>query len=156
MATRDFSKKQEKVISDFLFEGGGLTPNSGAGFKKADLQTSRFIVEAKTHTTKTNKHSVLIADVSKLWKYAEGALKVPLYIFDFGSQKLADQWVLMPLTNARVFTTAIDDVEKTPLDVDSTKKSFLVHKPSGYRLFFFNLNGVACVIFPLNMWKGVY
>lgn len=155
MATRDYSKKQEKTISDFLFGGGGLTPNSGAGFKKADLQTARFIVEAKTHVSPVDKHSILIADITKLWKYAEGALKVPLYIFDFGKQKLEGQWVLLPLVNARVLAPDVHELDRIVLDVNSKKKSLLVHKPTSAKIFCLTLNGVACVIFPLNMWKGV-
>lgn len=155
MATRDFSRKQEQLIANVLFEGRGLTPNSGASFKKADLQTGRFIVEAKTHTSPVDKHSILISDLRKLWKFSEGALKVPLYIFDFGKQILSEEWVLLPERNARIFSSlALEELKEENLE-QKNAKSILIRKPSNKVYFSIEIDGSIYKIVPLSFWKGV-
>lgn len=154
MATRDFSRKQEQLIANVLFEGRGLTPNSGAGFKKADLQTGRFIVEAKTHTSPVSKHSILLSDLRKLWKLSEGALKVPLYIFDFGRQVLSEEWVLLPERNALIFTPSALGLRQEFLEQKNVN-SILIRKPVSNVCFSIEIDGCAYKIVPLSFWKGV-
>ena len=99
MATRDYSSKQEKIVSDYI--GGHTTPNSGAtGFKKGDILTDDTIIECKTKTKDCAAHSIKKEWIDTLKK--ESVSMGYLYwalVFDFGTQELKDQYAVIPLAD---------------------------------------------------------
>jgi hypothetical protein len=98
MATRDYSDKQEKVVAEYL--EGIRTPNSGATpFKKGDIVTEDTIIECKTKTKEVTNHSIKKEWIDTLRRECISMGKEHwAIIFDFGTQKLEDQYVVLPIS----------------------------------------------------------
>lgn len=98
MTTRDYSDKQEKVVAEYL--EGIRTPNSGATpFKKGDIITEDTIIECKTKTKEVANHSIKKEWIDTLRRECISMGKEHwLIIFDFGTQKLEDQYVVLPIS----------------------------------------------------------
>jgi hypothetical protein len=98
MATRDYSDKQEKVVAEYL--EGTRTPNSGATpFKKGDIVTEDTIIECKTKTKEVTNHSIKKEWIDTLRRECISMGKEHwAIIFDFGTQKLEDQYVVLPIS----------------------------------------------------------
>lgn len=97
MATRDYSSKQEKVVASYL--EGQTTPNSGATpFKKGDVITEDTIIECKTKTKEVTSHSIKKEWIEALRKECISMGKdYWAIVFDFGTQELKDQYVVIPI-----------------------------------------------------------
>lgn len=98
MSTRDYSDKQEKAVADYL--DGKKTPNSGATpFKKGDVILEDTIIECKTKTKETTSHSIKKEWIDTLRKECISMGKdYWAIIFDFGTQKIDDQYVILPIS----------------------------------------------------------
>ena len=98
MATRDYSDKQEKVVAEYL--EGIRTPNSGATpFKKGDIVTEDTIIECKTKTKEVTNHSIKKEWIDTLRRECISMGKEHwAIVFDFGTQKLEDQYVVLPIS----------------------------------------------------------
>lgn len=103
MATRDFSKKQETLVCNYL--GADLTPNSGAtGTKKGDMLTENTIIECKTKTKKGVNHTIREDWVNTLKRECISMGKSNWSIvFDFGTQELKDQLVIIPIDDYKEY-----------------------------------------------------
>lgn len=103
MATRYYSAKQETEVSRYL--NGYLTPNSGATpFKKGDILLDDTIIECKTKTRPTVSFAVKKEWLLEVQKEAVQMGK-PYWalIFDFGSQNIKDQYVVIPIQDFREY-----------------------------------------------------
>lgn len=100
--TRYYSKLQEEKVANYL--NGVLTPNSGAKHKKGDILLKDTIVECKTRTKPSISHTIkkgwildLIIECIEMGKN-HWAL-----IFDFGTQNLIDQCVVIPIDDYKEY-----------------------------------------------------
>ena len=85
--------KQEKRIATEL--GGRLTPASGAGPIKGDVQTDDYIIEAKTTTKKS--YAVTTTTLKKLEQQSHLQSKKPALFIQFEESPLMNsEWVLIP------------------------------------------------------------
>lgn len=101
--TRYFSRIQEEKVAQYL--GGSLTPNSGAGHtKKGDVLLEDTIVECKTRTKQSISHTIKKEWILDLIKecIAMGKNHWAL-IFDFGTQNLIDQCVIIPIDDYKEY-----------------------------------------------------
>lgn len=98
MATRDYSSKQEKAVADYL--DAKTTPNSGATlFKKGDITTEDSIIECKTKTKESTSHTIKKEWIDTLKRECISMGKDHwLIVFDFGTQKIEDQLVVLPIS----------------------------------------------------------
>lgn len=109
MATRDYSDKQEKVVAEYL--NGRKTPNSGAtAFDKGDVLTEDLLIECKTKTKESKSHSIKKEWILNLMKECISMGKEHwVLIFDFGTQKLHDQYVIIPINYYKELREARDN-----------------------------------------------
>ena len=84
-STRYFSSQQEKKISKTV--GGRLQPNSGATlFKKGDIQTDKWLYEAKTCIKEQKQFTIKKEWLDILKKEAFGMKKeFSALVFNFGN-----------------------------------------------------------------------
>ena len=84
MATRDFSKKQEKKVAKEL--GGKVVANSGATrFFKGDVNCNKFLIECKTKTKESSSINIKKEWLEKIKQEANISRKsYYALIFDFG------------------------------------------------------------------------
>lgn len=100
--TRYFSSKQEQKVADYL--NGVLTPNSGAKHKKGDILLPDTIVECKTKTKPSTTFSVKFDWIKNLINESIEMGKVHwAIIFDFGSQRINDQYVIIPIDDYKEY-----------------------------------------------------
>lgn len=100
--TRHYSKLQEEKVANYL--GGTLTPNSGAKHKKGDILLSDTIVECKTRTKQSISHTIKKEWVLDLVKECiEMGKQHWAIVFDFGTQKLNEQFVVIPIDDYKEY-----------------------------------------------------
>lgn len=97
ISTREYSEKQEKIVAKYL--GGRKTPNSGATlFDKGDVLTEDTVIECKTKTKESKSHTIKKEWIDTLKKECISLGKSNwIIVFDFGTQKLHDQYVIIPI-----------------------------------------------------------
>lgn len=100
--TRHYSSIQEQKIANYL--GGTLTPNSGASHKKGDILLADTIVECKTRTKQSISHTIKKEWVLDLIKECiEMGKQHWAIVFDFGTQKLNEQFVVIPIDDYKEY-----------------------------------------------------
>lgn len=100
--TRHYSKLQEEQVANYL--GGTLTPNSGARHKKGDILLKDTIVECKTRTKQSISHTIKKEWVLDLIKECIEMGKTHwAIVFDFGTQKLNEQFVVIPIDDYKEY-----------------------------------------------------
>lgn len=100
--TRHYSRLQEEKVANYL--GGTLTPNSGAKHKKGDILLSDTIVECKTRTKQSISHTIKKEWVLDLVKECiEMGKQHWAIVFDFGTQKLNEQFVVIPIDDYKEY-----------------------------------------------------
>ena len=100
--TRHYSRLQEEKVANYL--GGILTPNSGAKHKKGDILLTDTIVECKTRTKQSISHTVKKEWILALIKECiEMGKNHWALIFDFGTQNLIDQCVVIPIDDYKEY-----------------------------------------------------
>ena len=100
--TRHYSKLQEEKVANYL--GGILTPNSGAKHKKGDILLDDTIGECKTRTKQSISHTIKKEWVLDLIKECiEMGKQHWAIVFDFGTQKLNEQFVVIPIDDYREY-----------------------------------------------------
>lgn len=100
--TRHYSKLQEEKVANYL--GGTLTPNSGAKHKKGDILLNDTIVECKTRTKQSISHTIKKEWVLDLLKECiEMGKQHWAIVFDFGTQKLNEQFVVIPIDDYKEY-----------------------------------------------------
>lgn len=103
MATRDYSSKQEGAVANYL--DGYLTPNSGATpFKKGDVVLDDTVLECKTKTKESATHAIKLQWLQDLKREALAmGKKYWALVFDFGTQNITDQYVIIPIEDFREY-----------------------------------------------------
>ena len=100
--TRHYSRLQEEKVANYL--GGILTPNSGAKHKKGDILLTDTIIECKTRTKQSISHTVKKEWILDLIKECiEMGKNHWALIFDFGTQNLIDQCVIIPIDDYKEY-----------------------------------------------------
>ena len=100
--TRHYSKLQEEKVANYL--NGVLTPNSGAKHKKGDILLEDTIVECKTRTKQSISHTIKKEWVLDLIKECiEMGKQHWAIVFDFGTQKLTEQFVVLPIDDYKEY-----------------------------------------------------
>lgn len=100
--TRHYSKLQEEKVANYL--GGTLTPNSGAKHKKGDILLDDTIIECKTKTKQSTSHTIKEEWMRTLQKECIEMGKMNwAIIFDFGTQKLNDQYAIIPIVDYKEY-----------------------------------------------------
>lgn len=100
--TRYYSSKQEQKVADWL--DGALTINSGASYKKGDILLKDTIVECKTKTKQTISHAIKKEWILDLQKECIEMGKTHwALIFDFGTQNINDQYVIIPIDDYKEY-----------------------------------------------------
>lgn len=97
-STKEISKKQEKMVADYL---GGYPVGGSGAFAGApgDVKTWDWLVECKTHM-EPNQNIFFDASVwDKIQKEAMGMHKKPVLIVDDGSQNAKKTWCLCKSVN---------------------------------------------------------
>lgn len=91
-------RQSEKSVAKKL--GGSLTPASGAGQSKGDIQLGDFMLECKS--TKTDTLSIRRDWLQKVFREALSAGKTPAlslaFTDDTGKSKQHSEWVCVPLS----------------------------------------------------------
>lgn len=91
-----FSSVQEQRIADYL--GWKVVSGSGAReFNKGDVESSYFLGECKTHTTKPQKIIFNLAHWKKIQEEASSKFKTPVLFVDDGSQSPEKTWCMFPI-----------------------------------------------------------
>lgn len=86
MSTKDFSSKQERMVSDFL--GWDIVSGSGsADFHAGDVISEKFLGECKTHELKGSKITFRQDVWKKICDEAMVFSRNPVLIVDDGSQE---------------------------------------------------------------------
>lgn len=109
--TRHYSRKQEKSVAIEL--NGKTTANSGAtAFNKGDVLSNDCCIECKTLTKEQKSHTI-----KKEWldgiqteKIAMGK-RFGILIFDFGTQKINDQYVILKMNDFKELMKIYDSIE---------------------------------------------
>lgn len=88
------ANKREKQLAKRV--GGRVHPCSGAlaGFK-GDLSTKEFLFDSKG--TEADSTSVKLADLMKITREANTAVKHPALILSFNTTGRREDWVLIPM-----------------------------------------------------------
>ena len=107
-STRYFSSQQEKKIAKTV--GGRLQPNSGATlFKKGDIQTDKWLYEAKTCMKEQQQFTIKKEWLDKLKQEAFGMKKEFFaLVFNFGTKNGENFYIL----NERIFKQVLDLLEE--------------------------------------------
>lgn len=97
-ATKAYSKKQEKMVADYL---GGYPVGGSGAFAGApgDVKTYDWLVECKTHV-EPGQNIFFDAEVwDKIQKEAMGMHRKPVLVVDDGSQDAKKTWCLCRIDN---------------------------------------------------------
>lgn len=109
--TRHYSRKQEKRVASEL--DAKTTANSGAtAFNKGDVISNDCCIECKTLTKEQKSHTI-----KKEWldgiqteKIAMGK-RFGILVFDFGTQKISDQYVILKMNDFKELMKIYDSIE---------------------------------------------
>lgn len=106
MATKDYSNKQESIISDFL--DWQVVPGSGAtACIPGDIRSDTWLGECKTHTSPGKKIQFYTDVWNKISDEATSKYKYPAYFVDDGSQSLSKTWVLFDFKSVSALSPVI-------------------------------------------------
>lgn len=106
--TRFYSSLQEITVANYL--DGNLTPNSGAKHKKGDILLDDTIIECKTKTKGSMTHTIKKDWIKTLIKECIAMGKKHwAIVFDFGSQKLNEQYVIIPIDDYKEYLELKED-----------------------------------------------
>ena len=103
MATSCYSSKEEGIVAAYL--DGYLTPNSGATpFKKGDVVLDDTVLECKTKTKESATHAIKLQWIQDLKRESLAmGKKYWALIFDYGTQDIKDQYVVIPIEDFREY-----------------------------------------------------
>lgn len=117
MATKDFSRVQEKSVADYLGEDWSVVSGSGAApCTPGDVIGPDWLLECKTHVTRVDSLTFNKGVWSKIKEESAIKRRFPGLVTDNGSQNLDKTWILVrdrDLPNGH-------DVSRFPLNVRST------------------------------------
>lgn len=106
--TRFYSSLQEMTVANYL--DGDLTPNSGAKHKKGDILLDDTIIECKTKTKGSMNHTIKKDWIITLIKECIAMGKKHwAIVFDFGGQKLHEQYVIIPIDDYKEYLELKED-----------------------------------------------
>lgn len=110
--TRHYSRKQEKRVATEL--SGKTTANSGATpFSKGDILSTDCCIECKTLTKPQKTHSIKKEwlDTIQNEKMSMGK-RFGIVVFDFGTQKASDQYVILKMSDFKELMKTYEDIEE--------------------------------------------
>ena len=165
-STKEYSKKQEKMIADEL--GGYPVGLSGAGpANPGDVRTYDWLVECKTHTAPG--HSIFF-DID-VWKKIEseslGIHRKTVLVVDDGSQLAENTWCLCRSNNLKLTTSVSIELPvkiRKNITCSNVKLSEALTKATKQyvgtfyenAIFEANWNNESVAIMPLHTFKELF
>ena len=153
MATKDYSSKQEKMISDVL-DWDCVVASGARACHPGDVIDDNWLGECKTHVVSGKRIKFSYKELSKICEEATSKFRMPILFVDDGSQKESNTWCMVNTKTAPFdYPVKSRTVSRSSLFLDDKLIESCDATPS--HILRFEFNGDDVLVMRLSTFKDL-